>query len=102
MIVARAMSVAALDLFDSRPSSREKHRPPAAEETGPAFDDAPTAGLRPVLNDDLVFRLHRAALVVPVLPVPTAPVRLGSALRAIPGRAPARQLADGLMAFPLA
>jgi len=102
MIVARAMGVAALDLFDPRPSSREGHPPPAAEEAGPAFDDAPTAGLPPVLNDELVSRLDRAALVVPVLPVPIAPVRLGSALRAIPGRAPAHQLDGTFMARPLA
>jgi len=89
MIVARAMSVAALDLFDSRLSSRDGNCPPAAEEAGPAFDDAPRPGLLPVLNDGPDGQLHRAALVVPVLPVPIAAVRLGSALRAIPSQAPA-------------
>jgi hypothetical protein len=87
MIVARAMGVAALDLFEPRPSSRDGHPSLAAEEAGPAFDDAPKPGLLPMLNDDLDVRLHRAALIVPVLPVPTAPVRLGFALRAIPARA---------------
>jgi hypothetical protein len=82
MIVARAMGVAALDLFEPRPSSPYGHPHRAAEEAGPAFDDAPKPGLLPLLSDDLDARLHRAALVVPVLPVPTAPVRLGSALRA--------------------
>jgi hypothetical protein len=101
MIVARAMGVAALDLFEPRPSSRDGHPPRAAEEVGPAFDDASTPWLLPVLNDDLGTGLHRAALVVPVLPVPTVTVRLGSALRAIPGRAP-REPAGGLIAHPLA
>ena len=102
MIVARAMGVATLDLFEPRPSSRDGYPLLAAEEGGPAFDDAPTVGLPPGLNDDLVSWLHRAALVVPVLPVPAATVRLGSALRAIPGRAPAHQLDGTFMARPLA
>jgi hypothetical protein len=102
MIVARAMGVAALDLFEPRPSSLDGHPPLAAEEAGPVFDDVPKPGFLPVLAGDLDARLHRAALVVPVLPVPTAPVRLGSALRAIPGRALAHQLDGTLMARPLA
>ena len=95
MIVARAMGVAALDLFEPRPASRHGHPPRVAEEAGPAFDDAPKPWLLPVLNDELDVRLHRAALVVPVLPVPSAPVHLGSALRAIPGRAPSANAPAG-------
>ena len=101
MIVARAMGVAALDLFEPRPSSLDGHPSLASEEAGPAFDDVPKPRFLPVLAGDLDARLHRAALVVPVLPVPTATVRLGSALRAIPGRAP-REPAGGLIAHPLA
>jgi hypothetical protein len=102
MIVARAMGAAALDLFEPRPSGRDGHSPWAAGDAGPAFDDAPEPGFRPLRNDERDARLHRAALVVPLLPVPDAPVRLGSALRPIPGRAPAHQLRGALMARPLA
>jgi hypothetical protein len=98
MIVARAMGVAALDLFEPRPSSRDGHPLPAAEEAGQAIDDAAI----PTLHGDTSLRLRRAALVVPVLPVPTAPVRLGSTLQAIPGRAPAHQLDGTFMARALA
>ena len=102
MIVARAMGVAALDLFEPRPFSRDGHPPGAAEEAGSVFHDAPKPGLLPVLNDDLDARLHRAALVVSVRPVPAAPVRLGSALQAFPSRASAHQRDGRLMARPLA
>ena len=98
MIVARAMGVAALDLFEPRLSSRDGHLHPAADEGGQAFDDV----AKPTLHGDTSLRLRRAALVVPVLPVPTASVRLGSALQAIPGRAPAHQLDGTFVARPRA
>jgi hypothetical protein len=98
MIVARAIGIAALDLFEPRPSSGDGHPPPAAQEASAAFDDAPM----PALHGDPGRRLHRAALIVPVLPVPTASVRLGSALRAIPGRAAAAPREGMLIARPLA
>ena len=96
------MGVAALDLFEPRPSGRDGHAPRAAEDAGPAFGEAPKPGLPPELNDDLDARLHRAALVVPLLPVAAAPVRLGSALRPMPGRARAHLLHGTLTARPLA
>jgi hypothetical protein len=86
MIVARALGVTALDLFESTRSSRGGRPPIAADEGVPALDD-----------EELAW-LHRAALVVRLLPVPPPPVRLGPALRADLSRDPGA----GLVAGPLA
>ncbi|HYU50737.1 MAG TPA: hypothetical protein VEO91_12505 [Candidatus Limnocylindria bacterium] len=71
MIVARAIGVTALDLFASTRSSPGS-RPASA---GEGAIDSP-------VDDEELSWMHRAALVVLLLPVPPPPVRLGPAVRA--------------------
>jgi hypothetical protein len=71
MIVARAIGVTALDLFASTRSGPDSRPASAGEDTV----DSP-------LDASEVAWMHRAALVVPLLPVPPPPVRLGPAVRA--------------------
>ena len=71
MIVARAIGVTALDLFASTRSG-PGDRPTLAFE---GATDSP-------VDDEELSWMHRAALVVPLLPVPPPPVRLGPAVQA--------------------
>jgi len=70
MIVARALGVTALDLFEPRRSSPDAPAAFSADGPDSAFDDEEAAWL------------HRSGLLVRLLPVPPPPVRLGPALRA--------------------
>jgi hypothetical protein len=68
MIVARAVGVTALDLFEPR---RWSPRPPRML--------APASAL--ISDDEEIAWLNRSGIVVRLHPVPTTPVRLGPALR---------------------
>lgn len=97
MIVARAIGVTALDLFDSMPFGRDGPPAFAVHDANAAADEE----FGPPLEDDLAARLHRVALVVPLLRVPTPSVRLGPALQADPSSAPGHRLDAGLRPGPL-
>ncbi len=73
MIVARALGVTALDLFE-----------PPRPRLGPP--QAFSAGAASVLDDEDAAWLHRSGLLVRLLPVPSPPVRLGPVLRTHPDR----------------
>ena len=86
MIVARALGVTALDLFQPVRSSPDTSAAFATDGPSSAFDAEEAA------------RLHLSGLLVRLLPVPSPPVRLGPALRAHPDRDRGPGLTPGRLA----